>query len=377
MGAGPLPKPTRAGVGWFLFVCAAVLAAAVALAVAIGVFVPWQLLVAAAAVGVVFASTAIVSHAFGSRHAVFRAVTTSGIRLIAVTIIAMITTGLTERWLFVAMGGLLIAVTQLGTDGVNLYRRRTLSRLTRARGVTLLEYGKRSLFGSTLESRSIAYYGLLAGFGIGLVLMRSGTFALRNRLALPLLCALIGTALVLLFEIIRNGVLMADPLFDSAIMEKATLLSGRVQPILQINEASGSDQLSDEQIQEVAVAIADLRKTVFWSSVFATAVFFALALLILQVAGPKAPTQQLFIPTLVLLFLLIQVPYVWGQVLLHSNLLDMREGVARAELQEKLQKLSPLLPRVPALVALTTTGTAGGVLYLILSKMFAHVLDLK
>jgi hypothetical protein len=55
----------------------------------------------------------------------------------------------------------------------------------------------------------------------------------------------------------------------------------------------------------------------------------------------------------------------------------MREGAARVELHEKLQKLSPLLPRVPALVALTTTGTAGGILYLALGKMFAHVFKLS
>jgi len=269
----------------------------------------------------------------------------------------------------------LIVVTQLGTAGVDSYRSRTLSRLTHARGVTLSEYGKGSLFASTLESRSIAYYGLLAGFGIGLILMRVPTFYWRNRVALPLLCALIGTAAFLLFEMFRNAVLMADPLYDS-VFTKAVILSGRVEPIFQINDAGSLTQLSDEQIQGIAVAAADLRKTVFWSSVFATTVFFALSLLVLQVMITNTALLWLFVSTLAVLFLLIQLPYVWGQVQVHENLLEIREGVARAELHEKLQKLSPLLPRVPALVALTTTGTAGGILYLILSKMFVHVFKL-
>jgi hypothetical protein len=209
--------------------------------------------------------------------------------------------------------------------------------------------------------------------------MRSSVFSWGTPGILPILSALIGTAAFLLFEIGRNGTLMADPLHDGLLLESASarFLSGRLKPLLQLVGTPDPLSASDDQIQELACAVADLRKTIFWSSVFGATIFFALSLLVAHLIALRAPSAWLVVPTLAVVFLFVQLPYVWGQAQVHANLLEAREGVARAELHEKLAKLSPLLPRVPALVALTTTGTVGGLLYVTVGKILADALGFK
>jgi hypothetical protein len=185
------------------------------------------------------------------------------------------------------------------------------------------------------------------GFGVGVVLFRLGV-ASRSPI-LPLLGALIGTIVFLLYEMVRNGMLMIPP-YDSLF---------RIE--------GGSP--TDEQLEDLAYSAAELRKTVFFSSVFAATIFLALSLLIVHVLDVDMPMNRVFVPTLVVLFLLVQLPYVRGQSRVHEKLLERKEGKEQGELRAKLQKLAPLFPTLPTLAALTLPGTAGGVLYLALSKV--------
>src|SRR4051812_41002573 len=98
MGGGP-SLPSGSSVASFLFGCAAVFAAGIAVIV----FVPWQLVIAAVAAGTVFASSSLVDLTLTGRHPAIRALATSSIRLLAATIIAIVTAGLSDRLLFVAM----------------------------------------------------------------------------------------------------------------------------------------------------------------------------------------------------------------------------------------------------------------------------------
>jgi hypothetical protein len=381
MGLGPTSlKPSPKTKGALLFCGLVILLLALVTIVAIVRFVPGPLIIASVAIGMVALSAAFVEFSLARRSAALRASAIAGIQLLAVAIVGIATSGLHQRAAFIVLGALLIITIHIGTASVNVYRRRTLSRLSRTKGLTLSSYATDTFFASNLESRSAAYYGLIVGFGVGLVLMQSRAFGWQNPMTLPLLGALIAACAFLLFEICRNGTIMADPLFDGLKAPEHTSLfvSGRNEPLLRLEDGGRDVSLiSDAQIQEIACAVADLRSTVFWSSVFAATIFFALSLLIIQSLILETPTTWLVLPTLGVVFLLVQLPYVWGQVQVHASLLEAREGVARVELSERLQKLSPLLPRVPALIALTATGTAGGLLYIALSKIMASVLDLK
>jgi hypothetical protein len=296
----------------------------------------------------VFFSALFINQTMENHNAVVRSAATAAIQLGAVTIIAWVMKGLERRSQFLAIAALTIVATHVGTAAVNSYRERTLARLARAKRVQLLAAKTRSLFFSTLESRSLAYYGLVLGFGAGIMLMRISPW--RDP-AVPLLGALIGTALFLLYETVRNGMLMYDP-YDS---------------LFHLEPEGGV--ASDDQLQDIAYSAAELRKTVFFSSVFAATIFLALSLLIVHVLAVDIPIKGVFVPTLIVLFLLVQLPYVQGQSRVHTKLLDAREGKEQGELREKLQKLAPLFPTLPTLAALTLPGTAGGVLYLALSKV--------
>jgi hypothetical protein len=186
---------------------------------------------------------------------------------------------------------------------------------------------------------------------------------------------------VLLWELGRNAVRMADPLYESPSPSESRSvrrrLSGRRGPV--INPKNVGTPGSEEFVRawnDAACALADLRQTVLWSSVYASSVLIGLVLTVLSLTL-KTIERPGLIGLLVLFFLAIQVPYVIGQARLHGELLKPFEGVRRADVREQLNKYAPVFPKFQSLTALTTTGTAGGLLYLMLDSLAKNLLGLS
>lgn len=69
-----------------------------------------------------------------------------------------------------------------------------------------------------------------------------------------------------------------------------------------------------------------------------------------------------------------QLPYIWGQYLLHQKVCEPFEGLPREDVKEKIMKYAPLFPKFHFLGALITNGTAGGLAYFLLDNFIKGVL---
>jgi hypothetical protein len=269
---------------------------------------------------------------------------------------------------FVWAAAAVVVLAQIGAVLVESVRDEVIERLSKATRVTLTTYGIRRYFRESLELRSLSYYGLLAGLAAGFVVLAIWRFTIGTGVVL-LSCALVGAAIVLLAELVRNAVRMSDPLYDGPAGRLFVRFSARRVPLVRVTAAGFTAEQPTERAQEIACAVADLRKVMFWSSTYGSAVLLGLVLAAARLLLPSVSLLWTAVPALTLLFLCVQLPYVWGQSNLHRNLLAGQEGIGRADLEEKLLKYSPLVPKLPAVAALAATGTVGGIFYVALSKL--------
>jgi len=338
--------------------------------------------VLAHSIAIVFGSAAVAGRFFAWTSSVKQYIITGFGQVIAFALATVSIVEPMHRLSFFVGGVLVVALVQGGALSVVRKRDNALSRLRDAKRASITTYTIRKFFNQTLESRALAYFGLPVGFLVGVIIVwwtNAGGLVATNIL---LISSVVGAGLFLLAELGRNALQMLDPLYDppetsGALSSIPKRLSGRRLPLVALRqEMPVNVDAQDRFIQDIGCAVADLRKIIFWSSVYGASVLLGLALLLFHLFALPSP-QWIAVATVTILFLLVQIPYVLGQASAHKRLLYLREGSERAELQEKLRKTSPLLPSFPALAALTGTGTAGGVLYLILEKMLESVLRVQ
>jgi hypothetical protein len=338
--------------------------------------VPSEMAYTVVAVTLVFFAGAIARYFVEDRNIVAKYAAAFTVQVLGAAVIAAIVVT-HARWSFLTSTIGLIAIVQFGAWAVEYYRLHVLTKTEAARLVRLTSHGSRH-FAQSLESRSKTYVGLLIGmYGaclFALILGVRGQAA--GRMALH--GALIGASVYLLIELIRNGIRMVDPLYEAQFSSGAPSVrrirqARRRDAIVEVVDATSVEDRT-ARIQDVGVTLTDLRKTILWSSIYASTVFVALLAIELRLVGWLLSIWWVLTLALIVFLMAWQLPYVVGQTLTQERLLDGFEGVQREELRERLLKYAPVFPKLEALKALVASSTAGGLLFLMIEKALKGVL---
>lgn len=286
-------------------------------------------------------------------------------------------------WIAYAM--VLILLLEIGGHFVNYQKIGTLQRLTKSvsfKGVQSAAETFEKMFHSELTLYISVPIGLIVGTIIGLV--RNQT--LETTLALCLQIVLLLASLVLLFFLVYAFARMKDPLFktiqvpspkiaDEWMKERSGFIS-KVGKILRFLVPPPKPETTDQEQKDLDLAcmVADLRKIYLYDAVHNVVLLVAFVAVTMGLSGISIDVKWLIASLLGLSLFFNQLPFALGQSALHEKVLERYEGAKRADIAEKLKKYSPLFPTFDFLAALFTTGTAGGVLYVLLDNFVKEAL---
>jgi hypothetical protein len=208
--------------------------------------------------------------------------------------------------------------------------------------------------------------GLLLGTIIGL--LRGLTALQIVELCVQLVLAL--AALVLLFFLIVGFVRMADPLFKTIPVTSPEI----VKPARKRKKAAQPPQGKDQQYIDLACDVNALRTVYKYDALHNTILLVAFILVTLKIWLVPIGLPWLLISLLLATLVFSEIPYAIGQYLLHNRILEQYQGGKYAEMAKKLQDYAPVFPPLPFLAALLTSGTAGGILFALLSQLAQNTL---
>lgn len=203
--------------------------------------------------------------------------------------------------------------------------------------------------------------GLLLGTIIGLL---RGLVALQIvELCVQLVLAL--SALVLLFFLIVGFARMADPLFKTIPVATPEI----AKPGRKRKKAAQPPQGQDQQYINLACDVSALRTVYKYDALHNAILLVAFVLVTLKIWLVPIGLPWLIISLLLATLAFSEIPYAIGQYLLHNRILEQYTGGKYADMSKTLQEKAPVFPPLPFLAALLTSGTAGGILYALLSQI--------
>lgn len=279
----------------------------------------------------------------------------------------------------------LILLLEVGSHFVEYYKVITLKRLVKSVSFRNMQ-GDTETFEKMFRSELTLYIsvpiGLVVGTAIGLVRNQTP----ETILALCLQIVLLLASLVLLFFLVYAFARMKDPLFrtsqvsspkitDEWMKERKGFIS-KIGKVLRFLVPLSKPETVDQAQKDLDLAcmVADLRKVYLYDAVHNVVLLVAFAAAVIGLWGIPIDVKWLLASLVGLSLLFNQLPYVLGQSALHEKVLERYEGTKRADISEKLKKYSPLFPISDFLAALFTTGTAGGVLYVLLDNFVKEAL---
>ena len=212
--------------------------------------------------------------------------------------------------------------------------------------------------------------GLISGMIIGLI--RHQTPLQIVEFCFQLVLSL--SALVLFYFLCVGFKRMCDPLFQTipAVLPEAALKkrkgknTSRVPPRPQRN--------LDQQYVDLACDVSWLRKVYKFDALHNTIMLVAFLAVVTKVTFVAVDMKWIIAGLLLLTLVFSEIPYGIGQYLLHQRILENYTGGKHAEIAKKLQDDAPTFPPWEFLGALLTTGTAGGILYVLFSQFIQNVL---
>jgi hypothetical protein len=131
---------------------------------------------------------------------------------------------------------------------------------------------------------------------------------------------------------------------------------------------------SEEQDQNIACTVADVRKIYLANSTHNASILVAMALVISAVVFRHTGYVSTAVTAAAIVTIFGQLPYMIGQAAMYDALLVSYEGLQRAQVSEKLHRYAPLFPKLDFLKALSATGTAGGLLVLLIREFGKDIL---
>lgn len=287
--------------------------------------------------------------------------------------------------IWIAYAAVLVLLLEIGAHFVEHHKIVTLKRLSRSVSFKHVQSNAEALeklFHNELVLYVSVPLGLVAGTTIGLIRSQTPEATLVLCLQIVLLLA----ALVILFFLVNSFAQMRDPLFKTTqiyspkisnewMVERKGFIS-KIGRVFRFLVPSPKPETVDQEQKDLDLAcmVADLRKVYLYDAVHNVILLVAFAAAVLGLWGISIDVKWLIASLVGLSLLFNQLPFVLGQSALHEKVLERYEGTKRADIAEKLKKYSPLFPTSDFLAALFTTGTAGGVLYVLLDNFIKEAL---
>lgn len=287
--------------------------------------------------------------------------------------------------IWIAYAAVLVLLLEIGAHFVEHHKIVTLKRLSRSVSFKHMQSNAEALeklFHNELVLYVSVPLGLVAGTTIGLIRSQTPEATLVLCLQIVLLLA----ALVLLFFLVNSFAQMRDPLFKTTqtyspkianewIVERKGFIS-KIGRVLRFLVPSPKPETVEQEQKDLDLAymVTDLRKIYLYDAMHNVILLVAFAAAAIRLWGIPIDVKWLMVSLVGLSLLFNQLPFVIGQSALHERVLERYEGIKRADMAEKLKKYSPLFPTSDFLAALFTTGTAGGVLYVLIDNFIKEAL---
>jgi len=287
--------------------------------------------------------------------------------------------------IWIAYAAVLVLLLEIGAHFVDYHKIVTLKRLSRSVSFKHVQSNAEALeklFHSELVLYVSVPLGLTAGTTIGLVRGQTPGVVLVLCIQIVLLLA----SLVLLFFLVKSFAQMRDPLFKTTqtyspkianewMVERKGFIH-KIGRVLRFLVPSPKPETVDQEQKDLDLAcmVADLRKVYLYDAVHNVILLVAFTATVIGLWGIHIDVRWLIASLIGMSLLFNQLPFVLGQSALHEKVLERYEGTKRADIAEKLKKYSPLFPTSDFLAALFTTGTAGGVLYVLLDNFIKEAL---
>lgn len=213
--------------------------------------------------------------------------------------------------------------------------------------------------------------GLISGMIIGLIRHQTPLQIVEFCFQLVLSLA----ALVLFYFLCVGFKRMYDPLFKTipaslpefALKKRKGKNTPKFPPRPQKN--------LDQQYIDLACDVSGLRKVYKFDALHNTIMLVAFLAVVTKVTFVAVDMKWIIASLLLLTLVFSEIPYGIGQYLLHQRILENYTGGKYAEMAKKLQDYAPTFPPWEFLGALLTTGTAGGILYVLFSQFIQNVLS--
>src|SRR6266851_944133 len=208
--------------------------------------------------------------------------------------------------------------------------------------------------------------GLLLGTIFGLLLHQTTLQIIELCVQIALFLA----ALVLLYFLGIGFLRMSDPLFKTIPVASPEI----IKPGRKRKKAAQLPEGQDQQYIDLACDVSALRTVYKYDALHNAILLVAFVLVSLKIWQVPIGLPWLFISLLLGTRVFSEIPYTIGQYLLHNRILEQYQGGKYAEMAKKLQDYAPVFPPLPFLAALLTSGTAGGILYALLSQIAQNML---
>ncbi|HEY6540426.1 MAG TPA: hypothetical protein VIZ18_05790, partial [Ktedonobacteraceae bacterium] len=212
--------------------------------------------------------------------------------------------------------------------------------------------------------------GLISGMIIGLIRHQGSLQIVEFCFQLVLALA----ALVLFYFLCVGFKRMCDPLFQTipAVLPEAALKKrkGKNTPRVPPRPRKNLDQ----QYINLACDVSGLRKVYKFDALHNTIMLVAFLAVVTKVTFVAVDMKWIIAGLLLLTLVFSEIPYGIGQYLLHQRILENYTGGKHAEMAKTLQDSAPTFPPWEFLGALLTTGTAGGILYVLFSQFIQNIL---
>jgi HEAT repeat protein len=281
-------------------------------------------------------------------------------------------TGALGSWLFYAAA--LVLLIEAGSHYLKWYKDNTLKRLRNGTSYKNIEVDAKAL--EKMTRNEVALYipvpvGLVLGTVVGLIRHQTALQVVELCIQVVLLLA----ALVLLYFLIVGFLQMSDPPLET-VPKFLPPLTKSVSKGKRAPKASQRLQEAlDQQYIDLACDISRLRMVYKYDALHNTILLVAFILILIEVWLIPIDVKWLIASLLFATLVFSEIPYGIGQYRLHNRILEQYTGGKHAEMAKKLQDYAPIFPPWAFLGALLTTGTAGGILYVLLNQIVQNALQ--
>jgi hypothetical protein len=211
-----------------------------------------------------------------------------------------------------------------------------------------------------------AYIGIPLGFFLGVTI---GLFIKYNPQQLFILCiklTLLISCFVQLGSLIKSFILTSKPFIDRNTKQMAVLR--KKQYNIDYLSLDPNDESTNKFDIETAIGLTDIRKILFYNNTFNSFLLASLLFMLLIAVGFTLSMKIILLGYLMIILVFSQIPYSIGQYKMHEVLLEEKEGLSRAELQDDLEKFAGMLPKIPLIISLSS-GFVGSILYAVLDDL--------